>query len=106
MSIKELFHFPASRLSRRIAFWVFFSVIFIEAPIFIPSYKSREKELLTQLKEISAARVDLIMQLAKPDSTDSELLQYVKKLQDDNMVVGGTLYTSGGEKVGTFGQMP
>lgn len=106
MSIKELFHFPASRLSRRIAFWVFFSVIFIEALIFIPSYKSREKELLTQLKEISAARVALIMQLAKPDSTDSELFQQIKKLQDDKMVIGGALYRSDGEKVGTFGQMP
>jgi serine phosphatase RsbU (regulator of sigma subunit) len=106
MSIKELFHFPASRLSRRIAFWVFFSVIFIEALIFIPSYKSREKELLTQLKEISAARVALIMQIANPDSTDSELFQQIKKLQDGKMVIGGALYKSSGEKVGTFGQVP
>lgn len=106
MSIKELFRFPASRLSRRIAFWVFFSVIFIEALIFIPSYKSREKELLTQLKEISAARVALIMQLARPDSTDSELFQLVKKLQDDKIVIGGAFYKSNGEKVGTFGEIP
>jgi len=68
MSLKELFRFPASRLSRRIAFWVFISVIVIETLIFIPSYKNREKELLSQLKEISAARVALIMKIAKPDA--------------------------------------
>ena len=63
MSFKELFRFPASRLSRRIAFWVFISVIVIETLIFIPSYKNYEIELLSQLKEISAARVALIMKI-------------------------------------------
>ncbi len=106
MSIKELFLFPASRLSRRIAFWVFISVILIETLIFIPSYKNRQKELLTQLQEISAARITLIMQIAKPDSTDSELFQLIKKLRDGKMVVGGVLYKADGEKVGTFGEMP
>ena len=106
MSLKELFRFPASRLSRRIAFWVFISVIVIETLIFIPSYKSREKELLSQLKEISLARVGLIMKMAKPDASDGELFQHVKMLQDNKMVVGGTLYRLDGEKVGAFGIMP
>ena len=106
MSLKELFRFPASRLSRRIAFWVFISVIVIETLIFIPSYKSREKELLSQLNEISLARVGLIMKIAKPDASDSELFQHVKMLQDNKMVVGGALYRADGEKVGAFGKMP
>jgi serine phosphatase RsbU (regulator of sigma subunit) len=106
MSLKELFRFPASRLSRRIAFWVFISVIVIETLIFIPSYKNREKELLSQLKEISAARVALIMKIAKPDASDNELFQHIKELQDNKMVVGGALYRSNGEKVGAFGKMP
>ncbi len=106
MSFKELFRFPASRLSRRIAFWVFISVIVIETLIFIPSYKNYEIELLSQLKEISAARVALIMKIAKPDASDSELFHHVKALQDDKLVVGGVLYRSDGEKVGAFGEMP
>jgi serine phosphatase RsbU (regulator of sigma subunit) len=106
MSLKEIFRFPASRLSRRIAFWVFISVIVIETLIFIPSYKNREKELLSQLKEISAARVALMMKITKPDASDSELFQHIKALQDDKMVVGGALYRSDGEKVGAFGEMP
>ena len=106
MSIKELFSFPSSRLSRRIAFWVFISVILIETLIFIPSYKNREKELLAQLKQVSLARIALIMQIAKPDMTAGELFQLVKKLQDDRTVIGGTLYTSDGEKIGSFGVTP
>ncbi len=106
MSLKELFRFPASRLSRRIAFWVFVSVIVIETLIFIPSYKSREKELLSQLKDISIAQVALIMKIVKPDASDSEIFQHVKMLHDNKMVVGGVLYRSDGEKVGAFGKMP
>jgi len=106
MSLKDLFRFPASRLSRRIVFWVFVSVIVIETLIFIPSYKNREKELLAQLEAISAARVALVMETAKPDSSERELFQYIRKLQDNNMVVGGVLYRFDGEKVGAFGKMP
>jgi serine phosphatase RsbU (regulator of sigma subunit) len=85
---------------------VFISVIVIETLIFIPSYRSREKELLSQLKEISLARVDLTMKIAKPDASDSELFQHVRMLQDDKMVVGGALYRLDGKKVGAFGKMP
>jgi sigma-B regulation protein RsbU (phosphoserine phosphatase) len=106
MSPKDLLRLPGSRLSRRIVFWVFISVILIETLIFIPSYKNREKEILSQLKEISAARVVLIMQIAKPDASDDELFQHVKKLWDNKMIIGGALYRTDGEKVGAFGEMP
>jgi phosphoserine phosphatase RsbU/P len=106
MSFKELFRFSASRLSRRITFWVFISVIVIETLIFIPSYRNREKELLAQLAEVSAARIELIMKVANQDVTPSELFQHIKKLQDNKMVVGGVLYRSNGEKIGDFGKTP
>jgi len=106
MSLKELFRFPASRLSRRIAFWVFISVILIETLIFIPSYKQREKELLSQMKEISIARVDVIMRIMAADAPDEEIFKSIKKLHDGKVVVGGALYRSSGEKIGAFGEMP
>ena len=106
MSLKELFRFPASRLSRRIALWVFFSVILIETLIFIPSYKNREKELLSQLKDVSAARVALLMDIVKPDASDDELFQHIIKLQNDKVVIGGALYGADGRKIGEFGEMP
>ncbi len=106
MSLKELFRFPASRLSRRIALWVFFSVILIETLIFIPSYKNREKELLSQLKSISVARVALIMEIVAPHASDDELFEHIKKLENDKVVIGGVLYGADGRKIGEFGEMP
>jgi len=98
--------FPISRLTRRIVFWVFISVILIEALIFIPSYKQREKELLTQMKEISVARVALVMQIVGPDAPDQELFDHIKRLYDGKVVVGGALYSADAEKIGSFGEMP
>jgi len=106
MSLKKLFRFPASRLSRRIVFWVFISVILIETLIFIPSFKQREKELLSQMKEISIARVAVIMGIVSPDAPDEELFNNIKHLHDGKVVVGGALYTSDGQKIGAFGEMP
>ncbi len=106
MSLKDLFRFPASRLSRRIALWVFSCVILIEILIFIPSYKNHEKELLSQLKDISAARVALIMEIVSSDAPDNVLFEHIKKLQKDKVVIGGALYGADGRKVGEFGEMP
>ena len=106
MSLKDLFRFPASRLSRRIALWIFFCVILIETLIFIPSYNKREKELLSQLKDISAARVALIMDIVSQDASDDELFEQIKKLQNDEIVIGGALFSADGRKIGEFGEMP
>ena len=106
MSLKDLFRFPAARLSRRIALWVFFCVILIETLIFIPSYNKREKELLSQLKDISVARVAMIMDIVRPDASDDELFEEIKKLQKDEIVIGGALFTANGRKIGEFGEMP
>ena len=106
MSLKKLFRFPASRLSRRIVFWVFISVILIETLIFIASFKQREKELLSQMKEISIARVAVIMGIVSPDAPDEELFYNIKRLYDGKVVVGGALYTSDGQKIGAFGEIP
>jgi serine phosphatase RsbU (regulator of sigma subunit) len=106
MPAKDQSTFQISHLTRRIVFWVFISVILIETLIFIPSYKQREKELLEQMKAISAARVAFIMQIAAPEASDEELFAYIKKLHDGKFVVGGALYTSDGKKIGAFGEMP
>ncbi len=106
MSLKKKSHLPISQLSRRIVFWVFISVIAVETAIFIPSFKKREKELLLQMKEISLARVALIMQIVPPSASDAEFFKYIQKLHDGKPVVGGALYRTDGRKVGSFGEMP
>jgi len=106
MSHKDHFAFSISRLTRRIVFWVFISVILIEALIFIPSYKQREKELLEQMKDISAARVVFAMRIVAPDASNEELYAHIKQLHDGKIVVGGALFSSEGNKIGSFGEMP
>jgi sigma-B regulation protein RsbU (phosphoserine phosphatase) len=106
MPLKEKLHLKVSQLTRRIVLWVFFSVILIETLIFIPSYRQREKELLSQMKEISAARVALIMQIVEPDAPPEELFDHIKRLYDGKVVLGGVLYTADGQKIGEFGEMP
>jgi adenylate cyclase len=99
-------HLKVSRLTRRIVLWVFFSVILIEALIFIPSYKLRKKELLMHMKDLSAARVAFLMQIVEPDVSNEALFNDIKQLYDGKVVVGGAFYTSDGKKIGTFGEMP
>jgi phosphoserine phosphatase RsbU/P len=99
-------HFNVSRLTRRIVLWVFFSVILIEALIFIPSYKMRKKELLAHMKDLSAERVAFLMKIVKPDVSNEALFNDIKQLYDGKVVVGGAFYTSDGKKIGTFGEMP
>jgi serine phosphatase RsbU (regulator of sigma subunit) len=106
MSHQDRFTFAISRLTRRIVFWVFISVILIETLIFIPSYKQREKELLEQMKEISVARVAFAMQIVPPEASNDEIYAYIKQLHDGKVVVGGALYTFDGKKIGSFGEMP
>jgi serine phosphatase RsbU (regulator of sigma subunit) len=106
MGRKFEFALPVARLTQRIVFWVFISVILIEALIFIPSYRQRELELLEQMKDVSAARVAAVMQWAPADTSNAELLAHIRKLHDGKIVVGGALFTAAGEKIGHFGEMP
>lgn len=103
---KGLLKLLTSSLSRRIVLWVFISVIVIETIILIPSLKKRENELLSQLKEVSATSVSVIMQLADPPVTDEKLLGQIKKLQKHHRINGGVLYRPDGKEVGTFGEKP
>jgi hypothetical protein len=50
-----------ARLSKRIALWVFLSIVVIEAIILVPSVLRRERELLTYLKALSSARAEGVL---------------------------------------------
>ena len=95
-----------SSLSLRIVLWVFFSVIVIEAIILIPSLKNRETELLSQMKEITAVEVSLILRVADSSATDEELLDKIKLLQSYHKIHGGVLYRDDSEIIGSFGEKP
>ena len=104
-----------SRLSRKIGFWVFSSILTIEFVLLIPSVIRREKEFISQISEVSAGKISVIMQLTKPNATERDILARVDKLQNQpvdligklkHIVVGGALYRANGQVVGTFGEPP
>ncbi len=95
-----------SRLSRRIAFWVFAGIVTIESIILVPSLYRREQEILAQLREITLGKVTWIL-ITYPNISDKELLTQLQKLQNTNSLVqGGAVYQASGQLVGTFGNPP
>jgi serine phosphatase RsbU (regulator of sigma subunit) len=84
--LRELKELPTARLSRRIVLWVFVSVIVIEAIILIPSYNNRKQELLAQLREVTSAKISVIMNLTSPRVSDEELMDQLRKLQKIGIV--------------------
>ena len=97
-----------SRLSRRIVFWVFLSIVLIEAIILVPSVMRRERELLDYLRSLSAAQAEGVLS-TKPDlnvANDAGVLKYLELLLANPVILGGALYRQDGVLVGTFGEAP
>jgi len=106
INVKWLLKLPKGRLSRRIGFWVFISVIVIETIIFIPSFYNRKKELLGHIREISTAKITMMMDMAHGIDTDEDLLKHLEQLQMDPLILGGTVYRPDGQLIGHFGELP
>ena len=96
-----------ARLSQRIVFWVFVSLIAIEGILLIPSVQKREKDLLMQFKQLSSVKASSIM-MAYPNESAIKLLEQIgnPNVNPAVRVRGGALYESNGKLVGTFGEMP
>jgi serine phosphatase RsbU (regulator of sigma subunit) len=103
---RALRQIAAARLSQRVALWVFISVVVIEAIILIPSLHNRKEELLAQVREVTAAKLMVVMQHAAADSSDPQLLECLARLSQHNHVIGGALYRPDGDLVGVFGEPP
>lgn len=101
---KGLRKLATARLSRRIVLWVFVGVIVIETIIFVPSYNNRKQELLSRVRDVTSAKISVIMELTSPNASDEELLDQVRKLQAHPTIRGGALYRSDGKKIGIFGE--
>ncbi len=95
-----------ARLSRRIVFWIFISVIAIETIIFFPSLRNRERELLAQIKEISATKIAVLMQTLPPHLSEAEFLATAHQVLIDSLIVGLVLFRADGSEVGTRGEQP
>lgn len=95
-----------SRLSQRIILIIFSSIVFIEAILLIPSVKKREQEILSQLKDVSEAKVTWIL-MTYPEGSDAKVLAEVARLDRmSSLILGGAVYKSNGQLVGMFGESP
>ncbi|MDB9526804.1 PAS domain S-box protein [Oscillatoria sp. CS-180] len=97
-----------ARLSRRIVFWVFVSIVVIEAIILVPSVMRREQELLNYLRSLSAAQAEGILSV-KIDlgaASDDQVMDSLESLLSNEVILGGALYRADGTLVGTFGDAP
>ena len=124
---KSLHKLPTSRLSRRLVFIVFLSILVIEGIILIPSVLRREREFFQQLKEVSEGQVILTKQIAQPQIRDCAansipkkcdriLLEGFQKLIQlmptsligklEHRTIGGAFYRSNGQLIGAFGEVP
>ena len=106
--LAKLFGSFKARLSRRIVFWVFASLIVIEGIILIPSVQRKEQELLSQLKEISSGKIAWII-MTYPNASGEEFLTHVEQLKLHSIfevILGGVLYGSEGQIIEQFGKIP
>ncbi len=104
--MKYSFNIIKSRLSRKIVFYVFASVIAIETIILVPSYLRREKELLDQLQMVVSAQVDVIVAIGGSVDFEPDWLRHIQQLQGCSNIVGGSVFNSSGQQVTQFGEQP
>ena len=103
LALRHLFR---ARLSRRIVLSVFASILLIEALILLPSIYRRQQELLSQLKEISAAETSGALRMLPAGTTDQQVLSRLQQSILNPKILGGALYLPNGSRVGTFGKVP
>lgn len=95
-----------ARLSRKIAIWVFLSLLIIEIAILIPSVYRYQQELLRQLPTMSASKIAWMVE-TYPYSSNTELLKQLSHLHHLNPdILGGAVYQPTGELMGKFGESP
>lgn len=108
----ELF---SRRISRRVAFWIFASIVAIEAIILVPSARRQEQELLRQLEDKTSIKVTWLMatwsgmglngaDLVPPEA--DEVLQNLRAIaqdSDDFNLLGGVIYDMQGNMLASFG---
>lgn len=103
----RVFHALNSRLSQRIVSWVFLSLVAVEAAILIPSYFSRERELLRRLEEVSSEVLIAVKSNTMAGQSAVDILNELpNQLKPDSVIVGGSLHGIDGNRLAFFGEIP
>ncbi|MEC4806164.1 MAG: adenylate/guanylate cyclase domain-containing protein [Jaaginema sp. PMC 1079.18] len=94
-----------ARLSRKIASWVFLSIIGVEVAILIPSYWLEQERQLEKLEIDSQAAVKAIIALNERQMTEKNFRETVTVITDNSKVLTGiTIYDLNGQKVAQVGE--
>ncbi|MBW4485628.1 MAG: PAS domain S-box protein [Tildeniella torsiva UHER 1998/13D] len=106
-TLQSLGDFLTARLSKRIAYWVFVSIVVIEGVILVPSVMRRERELLNYLRSLSTAQaLGRLDEATLATLKDDMLIDYLQGIQTNQVILGGAIYDLQGTQVGGFGEMP
>ncbi|WOD38745.1 PAS domain S-box protein [Nodosilinea sp. E11] len=106
-SLQSIGEFLQARLSKRIAYWVFVSIVVIEVVILVPSVLRRERELLNYLRSLSTAQALGRLDAATLANLQDEMLvEYLQGIQTSHVILGGAIYDLDGTRVGRFGEPP
>jgi adenylate cyclase len=94
-----------ARLSRKIVFWVFLSIIGVEIAIFIPSYWLEQQRQLEKLEIDSQAAVKAIIALTRSQMEADNFKETVTVITDNSRVLTGiTIYNLQGQQVAQTGE--
>ena len=105
--LSALFTLFKSRLSRKIVFWVFASIVVIEVIILVPSYQNRKRELLGQLEDVSREVIKGVSRFSQSGMSQIEFQDKLAEITRGSQLIRGVkIYTSRGELLGAFGESP
>lgn len=97
-----------ARLSQRLVFWIFASIVFIEIVILIPSYWSEERRLLQSLEDISNATLSSVRNLSQTEGLDSQKCkeELRRLVQNSETIRGIAIYMPNGTLKKLIGEAP
>ncbi len=106
-SLKALRLLLEARLSRRIAFWVFASIVFIEIVILIPSYWREEQRQLQRLRELSQSSINAIALWSQQDMSAAMFGDKVERaIAESDYMQGVAVYDPDGSLPELIGLAP
>ncbi len=97
--------FFQARLSRRLALWVFASIVLIEIILLVPSTFRREREVLAQIEQSTIQASQLAIQVLPRDASETEILDKLYTLHQ-RFSLGLSVYSATGDRLGQFGEAP
>ncbi|MBF0381806.1 MAG: EAL domain-containing protein [Magnetococcales bacterium] len=83
---------------------MFISIVFIEAIILIPSYRSYQQDQIAQIESSGLTSIQNLFTLVDYNNSTNAVLDRGKNLIDSTVLLGATIYHQDGTLLGVFGE--